>query len=89
MRLNYKVLKKRGMILLLKLLYGWSKTVNHLKVPQRVTRAGSKIMFDIPTRCTDKYLNSPLYRGSQVRDTLSEIVQRSETNCKKSVSQLL
>ena len=36
-------------------------------------------MLDIPTRCTDKYLNSPLYKGSQIWDTLPENVQRADT----------
>ena len=69
--------EQRGLFQLLKLLYGYSKNVN--QVPARLTRAGAKVVFDIPSRCTDKYLNSPLYKGCQIWDLLPEDVQRSDT----------
>ena len=60
-------------------MFAYSKDVNHLKIPQRHTRAGVKVKFDIPTRCTEKYLNSPLYKGSQLWDLLPDHVQCAET----------
>ena len=76
---NLQSVEQRGIFQLLKLLYGYSRNRNHLKAPIRLTRAGTKVVFDIPTKCTDKYLNSPLYKGSQIWDLLPENVQRSDT----------
>ena len=36
--------EQRGLFQLMKLIYGYSKNVNHLKIPRRVTRAGTKII---------------------------------------------
>ena len=71
--------EQRGIFQLLKLMYSYSKDVNHLKVPQRHTRAGAKVKFDIPSRFTEKYLNSPLYKGSQIWDPFPEYGQCPET----------
>ena len=45
----------------------------------RSTSNSKKDRTDLPPRCTEKYLNSPLYKGSKVWDTLPENVQRSDT----------
>ena len=39
----------------------------------------NKIPFKIPSRCTDKFLNSPLYKGTQLWNNLDVTIQRSET----------
>ena len=35
-------------------------------------------MFDLPSRCSDKYLNSSLFLDSKIWDTLPEHVQRAD-----------
>ena len=67
--------EQRGIFQLLKLIYGYSRNASHLKVLPRLTRAGAKRMFDMPTRWPDKDLNSPLNKGSQIWDLLPEYVQ--------------
>ena len=64
---------------ILKLLYGYSTIAANVKTPTRQTRAGNKIVFKIPSRCSDKYLNSPLYKGSKLWDKLDVTVQCSDT----------
>ena len=51
----------------------------NLKTHVRPTRAATKLVFDIPTRCTTTYLRSPLYKGSQLWDTLPDNSQRAGT----------
>ena len=72
-------IEQRGIFELLELLFDYSRDLLKLKVPVRPTRAGSKIVSDIPTRCSNLYLRSPLYKGSQIWDTLPENTQRSNT----------
>ena len=36
----------------------------NIKVPVRNMRAANKVVFKIPSRCTDRFLNSPSYKGS-------------------------
>ena len=45
-------------------MYLHSKVESNVKKPVRVTRAISKVIFKTATRCTNKYLNSPFYKGS-------------------------
>ena len=71
--------EQRSEFHLLKLIFDYSKNPDHVKQPPRLTRAGEKIIFDIPTRCNEKYLNSPLYVGSTIWNMLDNDVQRSET----------
>ena len=70
-------IEQRGIFQLLKLLFDYSKNVSNLKIPVRPTRAGDKLVFDIPTRCSNVYLRSPLYKGSLIWDTLPEDTQKS------------
>ena len=71
--------EQRCIFQLLKLLFDYSKEPSHLKVPVRPTRAGTKIVFDIPNRCSSSYLRSPLYKNRQIWDTPPEISQRAHT----------
>ena len=61
---------------LLKILYNYSKSVDHVKPDRRLIRAGNKIVFKLPTRCSERYLNSPLYVGAKIWDNLHEDTQR-------------
>ena len=69
-------LEQRRNMQLLKLIYHQSKNPSNIKAPTRPTRAGEKIVFNIPTRCTTKYLNSPYYLGTQIWDNLPVDTQR-------------
>ena len=68
--------EQRCIFQLLKLLFDYSKDPANLKVPVRPTRAGSKIVFEIPTRCSSTFLKSLLYKGSLIWDTLPNNSQR-------------
>ena len=39
------------------------------------TRGNTKKKFKLPSKCTSKYINSPLYRGSVLWDNLEKCVQ--------------
>ena len=69
-------LEQRRNIQLLKLMYQQSKNIYNIKVPVRPTRATEKIVFNIPTRCTTKYLSSCYYLGTQLWNKLTENTQR-------------
>ena len=71
--------EQRCIFQLLKLIFDYSKDPSNIKIPVRPTRAGAKIVFDIPTRCSTTYLRSPLYKGSLIWDILSEATQRLAT----------
>ena len=45
----------------------------------RLTHAAAKIIFKTPTRCSDKYLNSPLYKGTKIWNTLDVNIQQLDT----------
>ena len=76
---NLQSVEQRGEYQLLKLLYSYSKAETNIKVPVRYTRAATKVVFKIPSRCTDKFLTSPLYKGTKLWNNLDVNVQRSET----------
>ena len=76
---NMQSVKQRCIFQLLKLLFDYSKEPANLKIPPRPTRAGVKLVFDIPTRCSNTYLRSPLYKGSQIWNTLPDNAQRAIT----------
>ena len=50
-----------------------------IKRPVRVLRGNCKVKLKLMTKCTGKYQNSPLYRGSAVWDSLILEVQKSLT----------
>ena len=70
-------LEQRRNFQVLKLLYDCSKDIKYLKRTANRTRAEAKIVFDIPDKCTTKFLISPFYKGTQVWNSLPENVQRS------------
>ena len=72
-------IEKRGEFQLLKLLWDYSLTYTNIKVPIRHTRPANKVEFKIPSRCTDKFLNSPLYKGTILWNDLDVLTQRSDT----------
>ena len=61
----------------MKLLFTRSKDEKNIKKPVRVLRGNSKVKFKVMSRCTGKYLNSPLYRGTVIRDLIPLHVQKS------------
>ena len=70
-------LEQRRSFQSLKLMYQQSTDIRNLKVVERQTRGGSKIVFNVPTKCTQTYLNSPYYKGVQLWNNLPNNVQRS------------
>ena len=70
-------LEQRRRKQLLRLMYIHSKNVSNLKRPARPTRAGSKLVFNTPTKCTTKYMCSPFFKGNRLWNELSEELQRS------------
>ena len=75
---------------LMKLMYYQSKKARNVKKSERQTRAAEKVVFNIPSRCTTKFLSSAYYIGTQLWNELSLDVQRSENIMKfdKSISPL-
>ena len=57
-------LEQRRRKQLLRLMYLHSKVEANMKKPERITRAIMKPVFKTASRCTNKYLNSPLYKGT-------------------------
>ena len=54
-----------------------SKTVQYLKVTRNRTRAEAKIVFNIPDKCSTRFLNSQFYKGTQLWNALPEYIQRA------------
>ena len=69
-------LEQRRRRQLLRLMYLHSKVGHNIKVPQRVTRAITKLVFTTATRCTNKYLNSPFYKGTILWNDLDVELQK-------------
>ena len=59
----------------LTLMYRLSKIPKYIKQPNVNTRGNVKKKFSLMTKCTHKYLNSPLYRGAALWDELDKNVQ--------------
>ena len=76
---NLQSLEQRRLFQILKLIYGCSKKVDYLKITANRTQAESKIVFDVPDKCTNKYLNSPFYKRVHIWNSLLEPIQRSDT----------
>ena len=53
----------------------------YLKVPVRERRANVKIVFDVMSRTTTKYLNIPFLRGTALWDGLPVEIQKEENMC--------
>ena len=61
---------------LTKLMYYQSKNDKNVNKSERQTRVAEKIVFNIPNRCTTKFLNSVYYAGTKLWNELSLDVQR-------------
>ena len=61
-------------------MYRLSKKEMYIKRTNVNTRGNRKIKFKLMTRCTGKYLGSPLYRGSELWDKLAKSIQDLPTN---------
>ena len=77
---EYKILgleqRRRKQLLRLKFLH--SKVSGNIKVPLRVTRAVSKVIFKTATKCTRDYMKSPFYKGTLLWNELSVQLQRMQ-----------
>ena len=74
--MNLLSLEQRRIVQLLKLIFVRSKKVRYIKKPIRVLRANAKVQFKLMSKCSSKYLNSPMYRGSVLWNALPEEEQR-------------
>ena len=68
-------LEQRRQIQCLNLMYRLSRKPVYIKHTNVNTRGNVKIKFNLLSRCTSKYLNSPLYRGAALWDELDKNVQ--------------
>ena len=68
-------LEQRRRIQCLTLMYRLSKKTIYVKKPTVNTRGNVKTKFTLMSKCTSKYLNSPLYRGSILWDNLDKNIQ--------------
>ena len=74
---NLQSLEQRRIFQLLKLLYSCSMDRKYLKITANRTRVDAKVVFNIPGKCTTKFLNSPFYKGTQVWNNLPVDVERA------------
>ena len=65
-------LEQRRQIQCLTLMYRLSKKKVYIKETNVNTRGNSKTKFKLMTKCSSKYLGSPLYRGSILWDKLDK-----------------
>ena len=72
-------LEQRRTVQLLKLMYNRSKKIECTKKPVRLLRGNCKTKFKLMTKCSSKYMGSPLYRGSILWDQLPSCVQKVPT----------
>ena len=72
-------LEQRRRKQLLRLMYLHSKKEGNLKIPVRRTRAAAKVQFNVPDRCTRKYMNSPFYKGNEMWNVLDVELQKSNS----------
>ena len=56
-------------------MYKLSKKDPYIKRTNVNTRGNAKIKFKLMTRCSGKYLGSPLYRGSLLWDKIDKEIQ--------------
>ena len=70
-------LEQRRRQQLLRLMYLHSRDDSNIKKPVRVTRAMRKLTFKTATRCTQKYQNSPFYKGTVLWDNIDIDLQHA------------
>ena len=68
-------LEQRRQVQCMKLMYRLSKKTRYIKCTRANTRGTVKTKFKLMSKCTSKYLNSPLYRGANLWDKLDKNVQ--------------
>ena len=68
-------LEQRRQIQCLSLMYRLSKKSSFIKPANVNTRGNVKTKFNLMSKCTSKYLNSPLYRGATLWDKLDKTIQ--------------
>ena len=76
---NIQSLEPRRKLQLLKLMYHQSKNKENIKVANRPTRATEKVVFNIPSRGTNKFLASPYYLGTQIWNGLDGNIQQTNS----------
>ena len=81
-------LEQRRRVQCLNLMYRLSKKPIYIKCARVNTRGNIKTRFNLMSKCTTKYLNSPLYRGSNLWDILDKNVQDMPT-LKRFVSEIV
>ena len=65
-------LEQRRQMQCLNLMYRLSKIEMYIREPIANTRGNAKIKFKLMTKCSSKYLGSPLYRGATLWDKLEK-----------------
>ena len=80
---------QRQELQLLKLMYHQSEIVANIKTVTRPTRAKEKVVFDIPSKCTTKYLNSPYYIGTKIWNKLGDVQRINIVTVLKSLIKVL
>ena len=76
---NLQSLEQRRIVQTLSLLHDCSNNHDYVKTTRNRTRADAKIVYNIPTKCTTRFLNSPYYKGIQYWNMLENHVQRAAT----------
>ena len=76
---NLQSLEQRRIFQLLNLMYYCSTNNDYVRTSRNRTRADAKIVFNVPAKCTTKFLQSPFYKGKQYWDVLENTVQRAAT----------
>ena len=77
MEMKLVSLEQRRHVQVLILLYSRSKVPACIRKPARVLRGNAKFKFRLISRCSENYLNSPLYRGSISWNNIPSDVQHS------------
>ena len=77
--MNLISLEQRRNVQLLKLMYLRSEQERYVKKLVRVLWGNVKVKFKLMSRCTGKYMNSPMFRGSALWDALPVDIQRVVT----------
>ena len=72
-------LEQRWQCQLLKLMYRLSSNDVYMKKSGVKTRRNVKRKFKLMTKCSSKYLNSPIYKGSILWDNLTVEIQSAPT----------
>ena len=72
-------LEQRRIMQLLSLMCDCSRNKEYIRTPRDRTRANRKVVFDVPAKCSTKFLNSSFYKGIHYWNLLENNVQRAAT----------